>query len=82
MDYAGDRLILLGMLWLKFHLFHESSEVQKDVSVNEQIGLLIRTVEGRHKSYGDEGRTKVRHLCQRFMSAGIFVMYFFYSGIT
>ena len=62
MDYAGDQLILLGMLWLKFLLFHGSSEVWKDVSINGRVG--VRTVKGMHQGCRDEGRTKVRHLHQ------------------
>jgi len=39
MGYVGDQLILLGMLWLKFLLLHESSEVRKDVSINRRVGV-------------------------------------------
>ena len=60
MDYVGDQLILLGMLWLKFPLFHESLELRKDVSVNGRVG--VRTIKGKREGYRDEGKTKVRHL--------------------
>ena len=44
MDCVGNQLILLGMLWLKFLLFHESSEVRKDVFINgRRVG--VRTVQ-------------------------------------
>ena len=39
MGYVGDQLILLDMLWLKFRLFHESSEVRKKNSVNRRVGV-------------------------------------------
>ena len=80
MDYAGDQLILLGMLWQKFLLFHQSSEVQKDVSINGRVG--VRTVKGKHEGYREGGKTKVRHLRQKCMRAGVFVGYFFCPGIT
>ena len=60
MDCIGNQLILLGMLWLKLLLFHGSSEVRKDVSINGRVG--VRTVKGMHEGYRDEGKTKVWHL--------------------
>ena len=75
MDYAGDQLILLGMLWQKFLLFHESSEVRRDASVNRRVGVW--TAEGKHEGYGCEGKAIVRHLRQKCMRAGVFVEYFF-----
>ena len=80
MDYVGDQLIMLGMLWLNFLLFHESSAVFKKISVNGRVG--VRTVEGGCKGYRDEGKTKVQHLRQKCMRGGVFVKYFFFSGIT
>jgi len=73
MDYVGNQLILLGMLWLKFLLFHESLEVQKDVSVNGRVG--VRTIKVKHEGYRDEGKTKVRHLHQKCMSVGVFLLF-------
>ena len=63
MGCFGNQLILHGMLWLKFLLFLESSEVRKDVPVNGRGGVW--TVEGKHKGYRGVDKTKVRHLRQK-----------------
>ena len=77
MDYVGDQLILFGMLWQKFLLFHESLEVRKDVSVDGRVGVPI--VKGKREGYRDEGKTKVQPLRQKCMKAGVFVKYLFCS---
>ena len=46
-------------------LFHGSSEVRKDVSVNGRVG--VRTVKWKREGYIDEGKTMVRHLRQKCM---------------
>ena len=78
MDYVGGQLILLGMLWLNFVLFHESLEVRKDVSVDGRVG--VRIVKGKREGYRDEGKTKVQPLRQKCMRAEVFVKYFLCSG--
>ena len=50
--------MLLGML--KFLLFHESTEVKKDVS------LMDGYENGKHGGYGNEGS-----LCEAFFCSGI-----------
>ena len=70
MDSAGNQLIMLGILWLNFLLFHESSEVRKDVSVNGRV--RVWTVKRKHEGYIDEGKKRVWHLRQKCMRAGVF----------